>query len=206
MDDEQAGQAHNCLNCKRPLTVFVPTPSSNEARRAEVTPGNQALDKPSPTNRGLSLTDRGLVIGGLLIGAGLFWYFIGFKLFKGERLRPAGALFFCGLSVLLRNVFKDMASDRQVATPDLTHEQLRLTLVSGIQKIKHFLPILRQEFGRLQDQHQNAPTEELKNRYKHLANGKRKEIDDLVQKKAELEERLKTFDAARKLGSGEKQS
>lgn len=58
--------------------------------------------------RGFSRADLVLVGGGILMAAAFFWYFIGYRLFGGERLYPTGALIVSGLFFMLKHIARDM--------------------------------------------------------------------------------------------------
>jgi hypothetical protein len=135
--DDSAGRITHCSRCKRPVTVpttqpdLPPAPpvtgvqaappepsvlrSGEEDREAGIEGGMGIADSyPEPpgevpsVKRGFNLTDLALIGGGGLMAAAFFWYFLGYRLFGGDRLYPTALLFFAGLSFLVKTMFRDM--------------------------------------------------------------------------------------------------
>jgi hypothetical protein len=124
LTDESAGRTIRCLSCRRPVTVpatarpkLPPAAAATDVRAAPADaqhgPGSAASPSEFPgevpsVKRGFNLTDLAMIGGGVLMAAALLWYFIGYRLFGGERLYPAGILLVTGLSFMLSNIARDM--------------------------------------------------------------------------------------------------
>ncbi|HWG46809.1 MAG TPA: hypothetical protein VN688_28865 [Gemmataceae bacterium] len=124
LEDENTPRTIHCLICKRPITV--PVKSRPEIPSAVTTTGVQSVptdphpqvdsaasrsDLPSESpriKRGFNLTDLALAGGGILMVAAFLWYFVGYRIFGGERLYPAGVLFLTGLLFIVRIMMRDM--------------------------------------------------------------------------------------------------
>jgi hypothetical protein len=80
----------------------------NEDRLESTAVDSAPLNQMPSTKREFTLSDRTVVVGGILMAAAFLWYFIGYRLFGAERYSPAVALLFGGVAFIVRNVAKDL--------------------------------------------------------------------------------------------------
>jgi hypothetical protein len=136
--DVSAGRTAYCFRCKRPMIVPAKTrpeppravpatgvqaapPGSSALRGGDA--GREAGSKGGPgaedsrseppgevpsIKRGFNRIDLALIAWCLLLAAALFWYFLGYRLFDGPRLYPAAVMFLTGVSMLVKNISRDM--------------------------------------------------------------------------------------------------
>jgi hypothetical protein len=135
--EDSGGRITHCLRRTRPVKVPITQPepppaapatgvqaappepsalrSGEEDREVGIEGGQGIADSYSmplgevpSVKRGFNLTDLALIGGGGLMAAAFFWYFLGYRLFGGDRLYPTALLFFAGLSFLVKTMFRDM--------------------------------------------------------------------------------------------------